>query len=318
MNTLIATYRVVTPMFLGGADPKSPPKEIRTPSIKGALRFWWRAAAWRRGVESIQQLRRDESELFGSTGTGQSRVRLQVRIQGEVRPGNAASAWGAGSWQNYTGYGLKDASRFAIGHGTVFDLHCLCRKETTTDQQNQIIEAVKLLGLIGGLGSRSRNGWGSVTLASISGAMSWTAPRDADSLRGEIKTVLGIGRSPNRPSFTAISDLADFEVGHGFQSPDKAQEKLGSAYRAHVQNVPKNDYRWQFGIPRKSSKHPSLNNADRRAKPLFLHVHQPDESAPAIPLALYLPAQFMPTQAEFPNNGRDAKVFLSAVKHLRR
>ena len=32
---------IVTPLFLGGADPNK--AELRAPSIKGALRFWWRA-----------------------------------------------------------------------------------------------------------------------------------------------------------------------------------------------------------------------------------------------------------------------------------
>ena len=57
MQTISATYRVTTPMFLGGVP--SPEKEeaerlrlspdhraeFRLPSFKGALRFWWRL--WR-------------------------------------------------------------------------------------------------------------------------------------------------------------------------------------------------------------------------------------------------------------------------------
>lgn len=39
--TLQATYRLVTPMFLGGADQNNC-AELRAPSIKGALRFWYR------------------------------------------------------------------------------------------------------------------------------------------------------------------------------------------------------------------------------------------------------------------------------------
>lgn len=33
----------ITPMFLAGADPHS--AELRVPSVKGALRFWWRATS---------------------------------------------------------------------------------------------------------------------------------------------------------------------------------------------------------------------------------------------------------------------------------
>lgn len=41
MQTLTATYRIVTPLFLGGANPNDHAK-LREPSIKAALRFWWR------------------------------------------------------------------------------------------------------------------------------------------------------------------------------------------------------------------------------------------------------------------------------------
>ena len=45
MNTLEATYRIVTPMFIGDAEQKA--TSLRPPSIKGALRFWWRALNWK-------------------------------------------------------------------------------------------------------------------------------------------------------------------------------------------------------------------------------------------------------------------------------
>jgi CRISPR/Cas system CMR-associated protein Cmr1 (group 7 of RAMP superfamily) len=51
-NVLEATFRVVTPMFLGGAkaDDRA---ELRVPPIKAALRFWWRAIRWQ-GIRSAQ------------------------------------------------------------------------------------------------------------------------------------------------------------------------------------------------------------------------------------------------------------------------
>ncbi len=47
MEKLEATFRIVTPMFIGGAD-QTPSDGIRPPSVKGALRFWWRALNWGR------------------------------------------------------------------------------------------------------------------------------------------------------------------------------------------------------------------------------------------------------------------------------
>lgn len=51
MQILEAEYEIVTPMFIGGAAQHEQP-ELRPPSIKGALRFWWRALYW---AECVQQ-----------------------------------------------------------------------------------------------------------------------------------------------------------------------------------------------------------------------------------------------------------------------
>ncbi len=41
MKTIEFECETITPMFLAGADGKTP--ELRPPSIKGLMRFWWRA-----------------------------------------------------------------------------------------------------------------------------------------------------------------------------------------------------------------------------------------------------------------------------------
>jgi CRISPR-associated protein Cmr1 len=46
MTVVTARFQIVTPMFLGGAGQKA--EGIRPPSVKGALRFWWRALNWGR------------------------------------------------------------------------------------------------------------------------------------------------------------------------------------------------------------------------------------------------------------------------------
>ena len=45
---ITASLEIVTPMFLGGAATTEVADAIRPPSIKGALRFWWRALNWSR------------------------------------------------------------------------------------------------------------------------------------------------------------------------------------------------------------------------------------------------------------------------------
>ena len=62
MQTITFTCETITPMFLNGADGTTP--ELRAPSIKGALRFWWRAM---NGHLTIRELQKREVELFGGS-----------------------------------------------------------------------------------------------------------------------------------------------------------------------------------------------------------------------------------------------------------
>ncbi len=41
MRSITFECETITPMFLACADGKTP--ELRPPSIKGLMRFWWRA-----------------------------------------------------------------------------------------------------------------------------------------------------------------------------------------------------------------------------------------------------------------------------------
>jgi len=74
MNNLTFTCEIITPMFLNGADGKIP--ELRPPSIKGALRFWWRAL---NGHLSLDELRKQEAEIFGGTDEKVGRSKIVIR-----------------------------------------------------------------------------------------------------------------------------------------------------------------------------------------------------------------------------------------------
>ena len=78
MSTEIeATYRVVTPMFCGGAEPETH-AELRLSSFKGVLRFWWRALAWSRLGGDLGRIKQHEDALFGSADGGQSSVSMRL------------------------------------------------------------------------------------------------------------------------------------------------------------------------------------------------------------------------------------------------
>ncbi len=76
-------YKLITPLFGGGVETKKadPIKVIRETSIRGQLRFWWRAM---RGVGTLAQMKEREDALFGSGGekASQSKVLIAIKVNG--------------------------------------------------------------------------------------------------------------------------------------------------------------------------------------------------------------------------------------------
>jgi len=170
---LDAKLQIVTPVFCAGADQNGA-SEIRPFSLRGALRWWYRAidgdfAKW-------------EPFVFGATtGTGHSSpVALQVRrwVQDteslEVRLNPRRAEESGAAYLGYTFY-LSNNDRRAIlpEQGTVPVR--LAWQWQPRERQNQ--ERVRhawaaslwLFGHLGGLGSRSRRGYGTLALTQWSG-----------------------------------------------------------------------------------------------------------------------------------------------------
>jgi CRISPR-associated protein Cmr1 len=304
-------YRIVRPMFLGGAD-QSP--ELRSASFKGLLRFWWRALAWQQLSQDLCPVREQEDRLFGTAAQSGRQSSIRLRLSWEAndktsRMTDGADTWSGGSWENYSGYGLRDAKRKALQSGLTIRAEvgaAAGRSHVLSDPI--MLDALRVLGLCGGLGARARNGWGSLTLLSMNG--NWKTPQNREQLMNAITQILHASPTQGNglPPYTAVSALSQFAVGESFPTAMEAHRALIELYRNHVKSALGRQRR-QFGLPRKDDKQ------RRRAKPLFLHVHQPDGSK-AYPVALYLPARFLEDEEVIPDNGRAIEAFLNDVKGL--
>lgn len=76
MNGVGLTCKIITPMFMYGANKKIP--ELRATEFKGMMRFWWRAV---RALDNGNALRREESHIFGiinENGSKASAVKVIV------------------------------------------------------------------------------------------------------------------------------------------------------------------------------------------------------------------------------------------------
>src|ERR1700688_263255 len=70
MQKVIFTLRVLTPLFLTGADPGT--AELRAPSFRGLMRYWQRALVGSLigTTQSLERVKKAETALFGATDTG--------------------------------------------------------------------------------------------------------------------------------------------------------------------------------------------------------------------------------------------------------
>jgi len=159
-------------MFLAGADGKTP--ELRPPSIKGAMRFWWRAM---HGNMEAKKLREEEAKIFGGGGDNARRSAFSIRIKADMAqraeekplPHHGGdenchylnlsnSCGGTKNWNKDKCQ--KGRRQPSISSGIFFI-------ELKGEGVEQIKPLFILFCLLGGLGKRSRRGFGSVRVTGI-------------------------------------------------------------------------------------------------------------------------------------------------------
>jgi len=170
--------RVVTPLF-GGDDPKAGGSPVRVPSIRGVLRYWFRAVAAGHGLLTPAEVWKAEERVFGST-EHPSPIRLRLNGDPAVTPAGLPPDWtggptwdvnrfhgaryllGQGLWSFKTG-GLTRPF-VAPGEGVKLDLRL--SGDETVDQQ--FLLSVWAWLTYGGLGARTRRGFGQLRCSATS------------------------------------------------------------------------------------------------------------------------------------------------------
>jgi len=174
MNSLTFTCEVVTPLFLAGADGEKP--ELRAPSIKGAMRFWWRAMHGYLPIDDGNVLeaglRSQEAKIFGGGGDNAKKSSFSLRVLtdiqemtiGEERPlphhtgqKNCKYLTGPNNCMAKNGNCKKGFPKDVIAKG-VFEVNFI------GGDLERIEKLFVLTCLLGGFGKRSRRGFGSVII----------------------------------------------------------------------------------------------------------------------------------------------------------
>lgn len=266
---------VVTPMFLGAADPKE--AELRAASIKGMLRFWWRATC---GIDKLKEMKTKENDIFGSTDKKSSfsiSVKTKNNCDAKIKTEfneykNKRSAYSKYSVEghsnlnpyilDYLSYGTYEPKRGQIVYNKNIlnrNLNFLNFNFYNKEYIAEIIKSFKYLLTFGGIGAKNRNGFGSIYSDKI-----------------EYINAKNLSNS-NLKSFSALSKESKcYEFSEEFNSWEDALCKIGSAYRtARLSIEPKHSYdkRQLISAPLQIR---NINKAelDRHSKPFFLKVQK--------------------------------------------
>lgn len=316
---------VVTPMFLAGADQQRIDKEgPRAASIKGMLRWWWRATAT---ISDQRQLLQEEGRLFGDTESGQG---AEIRVESmnwEVDTPQSDPVIGY-----LLGQGLYDHKKGGITRPAVKERSGFKLTINTADRDQSLIDAMEAFKLLGGMGARQRRGFGSISpvrseaIADLSdyrsrlGRFFASRPRQSKAwshLTTETRWVLIDEEFASW--HTALSALGKPLLAYrqslgGMKPPYEPDHDLVSDHVHKSTALHRSPRRAAFGIPhnyyfRKSKKKVDFlwDDNDRRASPLLLHIGRLGNGRYAA-VAVKLNGPFLPANKRLKTKQTNARV----------
>lgn len=317
MQEITFQCEVITPMFLAGADGKTP--ELRAPSIKGALRFWWRAM---NGHLSIDKLREEEAKIFGGSGDSEGRSKVVIKIENPKIPEEniSKSLWNEIEHKEKTPKSPKKEQGLAylfysvlmlterayIKAGSKFFLKIrYCDEKIFKD----VVSLLKIVSMFGGLGSRSRRCAGSfIVKKGLDKNFYGVGINTADGLKKYIEKEIKPIISNTKKSFYPYSVLTGAKVYifepksnwiDALESIGKPFKDFRSKNKKRVTETPNFGFpilhrdKTLFGAGIKDKKGKIKDFLDRRSSPLIFKVVKVQGDC-FIPLILWMNGELVP------------------------
>lgn len=315
MKSINFELNTVTPVFMAGEDGTS--FELRPPSFKGLLRFWWRAAYWGQSQQKlpIKDIQQAEGDIFGTAASEGCKSNFSIRISPaefegtrEKLPRRLLEVHSRGrkfqiNILEYLAYGTYHYER---GQGNVFERDRLPENTSFTltlkpsrgvDVQ-ELVESVYCLVVFGGIGAKSRNGFGSLEVTNPEIFAEYNLPYPFPDKTFFDNRV----QNQNLPPFTAFSAYRNEQGKYGMKifklkksssSWDTCLAELGTVYREAKNRLErKHEYekRQYISAPIIAGKQ-QQSFSDRHAKPYFLRVVKNADGA-FDGYILYLPSEY--------------------------
>ncbi|ONN27395.1 hypothetical protein XJ44_04200 [Thermosipho affectus] len=149
---------VVTPMLCYGADKKYG-LEIRAQSLKGVMRFWWRALNEHLPIDI---LREEEAKIFGGAGARKGKSKFFMRVTDVYVVSKRYNILPHRN-RNEKKNGKVELEAFVSGS---FNVEFIFKD---TKLMDTIKDLFILISILGGVGRRTRRGFGSFKIIEING-----------------------------------------------------------------------------------------------------------------------------------------------------
>lgn len=176
-------YRIITPLYGGGEMPARPDSltTVRGTEVRGHLRFWWRATRGGAFDGSLEKMRDREEEIWGSAGAagkpGPSPVIISVRpiqrgqkFQATDRKGrNIDNIGHPASVDGYVAFPLRAENKPSVMENVEFELKIEYPEfiHGTIDMKKEVEAALWAWETFGGIGARTRRGFGALQLQRV-------------------------------------------------------------------------------------------------------------------------------------------------------
>lgn len=296
---------IVTPCFLGGTMGTA---EWRAPSIRGQLRWWFRAVAGGAWKGNLERVRTAEDLLFGSTARASL---LRVRTFGTppstpsdtyfpfgraLDSTEVARLWGDSDPAtlqrlrlnpdrsnpiHYLGFGPivgGQLRRPCLQAGSTVQIELVWMQEPGEKLRNLFDHALWAWLHLGGIGGRCRRGFGSLQRLPV--------PADRSSFVERVRALLALGKQvePISAKWTCFTKRSRVLLAcEGSRSWDEAMSRLGAwlmAFRRRYgiageirPGLAHRDYEW--AAPKGGQRHsPNRQIPDRAGFGLPLHFGQ--------------------------------------------
>jgi len=231
MQTIIFECQTITPMLMHGADGST--AELRPASIKGVLRFWWRAI---HGNLTLDELHKKEGEIFGST-EGRSKVIIfPIEIsktedfQISPTPHHQEGYCSEDDKSKNCFFRNNECQKAKKKTAKIYTFNLkIMVKENKYMNDEQLKNLFILATTLGGFGQRSRRGFGSVQITKIDDE-DFTPLKTAKEIKAKIDSTFNYTSQINYPY------IQNIQVGKTYNDFESLLKKIGEA--SHTYNCP--------------------------------------------------------------------------------